>query len=67
MIIDISRSSNLDFQIRDFDMTDEGVKLLSKSSHPVFRYMRNYYDVSQLFYQNLDIKSELYPFLFKIL
>ena len=67
MVIDISRSSNLDFQIRDFDMTDEGVKLLSKSSHPVFRYMRNYYDVSQLFYQNLDIKSELYPFLFKIL
>ena len=67
MVIDISRTNNLDYQIKDLDMTDEGVKLLAKSSHPVFRYMRNYYDVSQLYYQNQNIKSELYPLLFKIL
>ena len=67
LIIDYSRKPILDFQIKDIDMTDEGIKLLSKSSHPVFRYMRNYFDVSQLYYHNQAIKSELYPILFKIL
>ena len=68
MIIDYSKNRDtIDYVIKDEEMTDEGARLLSRSSHPVFRYMRNYYEYSNLYYQNQDIKSSLYPFLFKIL
>lgn len=68
MIIDYSHNSEItDYVIKDEEMSDEGVKILSKSSHPVFKYMRNYYEYSNLYYQNTHIKSQLYPFLFKIL
>lgn len=68
MIIDYSKNAlQTDYTIKDEEMTDEGSKILSRSSHPVFKYMRNYYDYSNLYYQNMNIKSALFPFLYKIL
>lgn len=68
MIIDYSKNQEItDYVIKDAEMTDEGARILSRSNHPVFKYMRNYYEYSNLYYQNLTIKSDLYGFLYKIL
>lgn len=67
MVIDYSCRKLPDYQIKDIDMTEEGIRLLSKSSHPVFRYMRAYQDTGHLNYQSMEIKTQLYELLFKIL
>ena len=67
MVIDYSCRKLPDYQIKDIDMTEEGIKLLSKSSHPVFRYMRAYQDTGHLNYQSMEIKTQLFELLFKIL
>ena len=67
MVIDFSTSDKTDFQIKDVDLTEEGVKILSKSSHPVFRYMRNYYNAGCLCYHNLTVKTQLKDLIIKIM
>lgn len=68
MIIDYSKNKDrTDYVIKDEEMSDEGCMILAKSSHPVFRYMRNYYNYSNLYYQNQVVKSLLFNFLYKIL
>lgn len=67
MVIDTTTNCYPDFQIKDIDMTEEGVRLMSGSQHPVFRYMRNYFMQGQLCFQTMRIKTELYELLSRIL
>lgn len=68
MIIDYSITDSLPtYQIKDEEMTDEGVRILSRSRSPVITYIRAYLDSGNLYYQNIKIKNELFNFLIKFI
>lgn len=56
-----------DYQAPSIEQGIEGVKMVKTTNSPVIKYIQTYLYSGMLFYQNLQIKTELFPFITKIM
>lgn len=52
--------------IKDEDMDKENLRVLF-GTHPVIRYLKKFYNVGCMFYQNMEVKTALHGLFYKIL